>query len=104
MNVFNLDELKFSPTASLFEGLPRACVGITVFVVRTPPGMLVELHVHPYAETFVLLEGGGTWTAGDEVVELHANQMLVVPPQTPHGCSTRWASIARSCTAPRWAA
>ena len=27
----------------------------------------------------------GTWTAGDEVVELHANQMLVVPPHTPHG-------------------
>lgn len=85
MNVFNLDELKFSPTASLFEGLPRAGVGITVFVVRTPSGTSVGLHVHPYAETFVLLEGSGTWTAGDEVVELHANQMLVVPPQTPHG-------------------
>jgi mannose-6-phosphate isomerase-like protein (cupin superfamily) len=85
MNVFNLDELKFSPTASLFEGLPRAGVGITVFVVRTLPGTSVELHVHPYAETFILLEGAGTWTAGDEVVELHANQMLVVPPHTPHG-------------------
>ena len=85
MNVFNLDELKFSPTASLFEGLPRAGVGITVFVVRTLPGTSVELHVHPYAETFILLEGAGTWTAGDEVVELHENQMLVVPPQTPHG-------------------
>jgi mannose-6-phosphate isomerase-like protein (cupin superfamily) len=85
MNVFNFDELKFSPTASLFEGLPRAGVGITVFVVRTPPGASVELHVHPYAETFVLLEGAGTWTAGDEVVELHANHMLVVPPHTPHG-------------------
>jgi acyl CoA:acetate/3-ketoacid CoA transferase alpha subunit len=47
MNVFNLDELKFSPTASLFEGLLRAGVGITVFVVRTPPGTSVELHVHP---------------------------------------------------------
>lgn len=42
VDVFNLDELKFSPTASLFEGLPRAGVGVTVLVVRTPPGTLVE--------------------------------------------------------------
>ncbi len=85
MDVFHLDELKFSPTASLFEGLPRAGVGISVFVARTPPGAAVELHVHPYSETFVLFEGSGRWTAGDEVVELSANQMLVVPPETPHG-------------------
>jgi mannose-6-phosphate isomerase-like protein (cupin superfamily) len=85
MNVFDFEELQFSPTAWLFEGLPRAGVGISTFVVRTPPGRFVELHVHPYAETFVLLEGAGRWTAGDEVVELRANQMLVVPPETPHG-------------------
>jgi mannose-6-phosphate isomerase-like protein (cupin superfamily) len=85
MNVFDLDELKLSPTASLVEGLPRAGVGISVFVVRTPPGRAVELHTHPYAETFVLLEGAGRWTAGEDVVELRANQMLVVPPETPHG-------------------
>src|SRR5205085_5567421 len=83
--VFDLEELKFSPTASLFEGFPRAGIGISVFVVRTPPGKSVELHVHPYSETFVLLEGSGRWTAGDEVVELRPNQMLVVPPETPHG-------------------
>jgi mannose-6-phosphate isomerase-like protein (cupin superfamily) len=85
MNVFDLGELKFSPTASLFEGRPRAGVGISVFVVRTPPGNAVELHVHPYPETFVVLEGNGRWTAGDDVVELRANQLLVVPAETPHG-------------------
>lgn len=85
MNVFDLDDLKFSPTASLFEGLPRAGIGITAFIVRTPPGKFVELHLHPYSETFVLLEGSGRWTAGDDVLELRANQILVVPPDTPHG-------------------
>jgi len=85
MDVFNLDDMKFSPTAALFEGLPRAGVGVSVFVVRTPPGKGVDIHVHPYSETFVLLEGSGRWTAGDEAVDLHANQMLVVPPETPHG-------------------
>jgi mannose-6-phosphate isomerase-like protein (cupin superfamily) len=83
--VFDLDALKFSATASLFEGRPRAGTATTVFVVRTPPGGSVELHVHPYAETFVLLEGSGRWTAGDDVLELGANHVLVVPPETPHG-------------------
>lgn len=85
MRVFDLDDLKFSPTAALFEGQPRAGVGISMFIVRTGPGIAVELHTHPYPETFLLLEGRGRWTAGDDVVELEPNQMLVVPAETPHG-------------------
>jgi quercetin dioxygenase-like cupin family protein len=60
-------------------------VDISMFVVRTPPGRAVELHVHPYAETFLLLEGRGRWTRGEEVVELEPEDMIVVPPDTPHG-------------------
>jgi mannose-6-phosphate isomerase-like protein (cupin superfamily) len=82
---FDLAELAFSPTAWLFEGHRRAGVDISMFMTRTPPGRAVELHVHPYAETFLLLEGRGRWTAGDDVVELEPEQMLVVPPDTPHG-------------------
>jgi mannose-6-phosphate isomerase-like protein (cupin superfamily) len=83
--MFDFSELEFSPTAWLFEGKARAGTDISIFVTRTPPGRSVELHVHPYPETFVLLEGNGRWTAGDTVTELHADQMLVVPPETPHG-------------------
>jgi mannose-6-phosphate isomerase-like protein (cupin superfamily) len=81
----DLGELAFSKTAALFEGALQAGVGISIFVVRTPPGGSVELHVHPYAETFVLLEGNGRWMAEDQVVELGPDQILVVPPNTPHG-------------------
>ena len=81
----DLSELALTPPAFLFEGHRRAGVDVSMFVVRTPPGRAVELHVHPYAETFLLLEGRGRWTRGDEVVELGAEQMLVVPPDTPHG-------------------
>jgi mannose-6-phosphate isomerase-like protein (cupin superfamily) len=77
-------ELQFSPTAWLFEGA-KAGAGISMFVTRTPPGACVELHVHPYTETFLLLEGSGRWTAGDDVVELQPDHMLVVAPETPHG-------------------
>jgi mannose-6-phosphate isomerase-like protein (cupin superfamily) len=81
----NLADLAVGPTAALFEGHPRAGVDISMFVTRTPPGRTVELHVHPYAETFLLLAGRGRWTRGDEVVELEPEGMLVVPPDTPHG-------------------
>ena len=81
----DLADLAVSPTAALFEGHPRAGVDASIFVTRTPPARAVELHVHPYAETFLLLEGRGRWTRGDEVVELEPEQILVVPPDTPHG-------------------
>jgi mannose-6-phosphate isomerase-like protein (cupin superfamily)/rhodanese-related sulfurtransferase len=80
-----LSDLALGPTAFLFEGFPRAGVDISMFVTRTPPGRAVELHVHPYAETFLLLEGRGRWTRGEEVFELEPEGILVVPPETPHG-------------------
>jgi len=80
-----LADLATSPTAALFEGHPRAGVDASIFVTRTPPGRAVELHVHPYAETFLLLAGRARWTVGDDVVELAPEEIVVVPPGTPHG-------------------
>ena len=80
-----LADLALGPTASLFEGHRHAGVDGSIFVTRTPPGRAVELHTHPYAEVFVLLAGRGRWTAGEEVVELEPEQLLVVPPDTRHG-------------------
>jgi mannose-6-phosphate isomerase-like protein (cupin superfamily) len=83
--VLDLEDMRFSATAWLFEGGPRAGIGVSMFIVRTPPGTAVELHTHPYSETFLILEGHGRWTAGEHVEELQPNQMLVVPPETAHG-------------------
>jgi quercetin dioxygenase-like cupin family protein len=84
-NHLSLDALRLSATASLFEGGRHAGVGVSMFVVRTPPGQFVKLHTHPYAETFVLLEGNGRWTAGDEVIEAGPESIITVPPDTLHG-------------------
>lgn len=81
----NLSDLELSPTAALFEGEPRAGVDASMFITRTPPGRAVELHVHPYAEVFLLLAGRGRWTVGEESVELEPDQMVVVPSGTRHG-------------------
>jgi mannose-6-phosphate isomerase-like protein (cupin superfamily) len=82
---YDLDDLKFTATAALFEGKARAGIDITIFVVHTPPGKFVEMHVHPYSETFVLLRGRGRWTVGDEVAEHSPEQLIVVSADTPHG-------------------
>ena len=83
MQPTDLADLAFSKTAWLFEGGEQA--GHSIFVTRTPPGAGVGLHVHPYAETFLLLEGHGRWTVGEETFELRAEQVVVVPPDTQHG-------------------
>ncbi|MFN8149551.1 MAG: cupin domain-containing protein [Solirubrobacterales bacterium] len=86
--VLGLGEMNVSPTAALFEGDARAPgfgVDTSIFVTRTPPGGFVELHVHPYPETFILLAGNGRWTSGESAVELGPDGVIVVPADTPHG-------------------
>jgi mannose-6-phosphate isomerase-like protein (cupin superfamily) len=80
----DFEDIRIGPTSFMFEGETSGS-GVSSFIVRTPPGKFVELHVHPYPETFVLLEGRGRWTAGDIVEELEAEQIIVVPRLTPHG-------------------
>jgi mannose-6-phosphate isomerase-like protein (cupin superfamily) len=82
---YDLEDLKFTATAALFEGKARAGIDISIFVVHTPPGKFIEMHVHPYSETFVLLAGRGRWTVGDAVNEFSPEQLIVVPAETPHG-------------------
>jgi mannose-6-phosphate isomerase-like protein (cupin superfamily) len=82
---FSLADLKISPTASLFEGAKLAGVDVSFFVTRTPPGRRVGLHVHPYHEVFVLLEGQALYTRGDETIEAGPDTVIVIPPETPHG-------------------
>jgi len=82
--VLDLEDMRRGPTAWLFQG-EHVGSGVSMFIVRTPPGGFVELHTHPYPETFLLLQGRGRWTAGEEARELHPEQMLVVPPETLHG-------------------
>lgn len=77
-------DLAVSATASLFQGAD-AGTDVCVFVTRTPPGRAVDLHVHPYPETFVLLAGRGRWTVGPAAHDLMPDEIVVVRADTPHG-------------------
>src|SRR5436190_21618556 len=77
-----LADISFSPTAALWEGGKHAGTDTSIFVVRTPPGGFVELHTHPYSETFVVLAGRGRSVAGDPVAEPEPASIVVRPPGT----------------------
>ena len=89
-----LSDLALGPTAFLYEGRERGAE-ISFFVTNTPPGMGPGLHVHPYTETFLVIEGEGTFTVGDEQVVVPEGHVVFVPPETPHGFKNRTDSVLR---------
>ena len=80
--VIPLADLRFSPTAALFEG---GELGVCVFVTRYERGRGPQLHVHPYPEIFVVETGTARFTAGTEELVVEARHIVVVPADTPHG-------------------
>ena len=81
--VIALDDLRFSPTACLFEGGEQ--IGVSTFVTTYERGNKVGLHTHPYPELFVVMDGTGRFTVGDEQIDVEAGHVLIVPPETQHG-------------------
>ena len=66
-----------------FQGF-RHGAGISFIVVDAPPGSGPRLHRHPYEEVFVVQEGSVTFTAGDEIIEARAGQVVMVPAGVAH--------------------
>lgn len=60
--------------------------GATVSLIldESDPGGGPRLHRHPYDETWVVLEGHLTFTAGDERLAAGEGDIVIVPPDTPH--------------------
>lgn len=83
--VLDLESMRSSETACLFEGAKHGDgMAGSMFVTTPPPGRGPDLHVHPYAEVFLVELGEATFTVGDEEIVTAAGQVVVVPPETPH--------------------
>jgi quercetin dioxygenase-like cupin family protein len=59
--------------------------GVSIILVDTPPGRGPSLHRHQYEEVFAVQKGHVTFTIGDEERVARAGDVVVVPPNTPHG-------------------
>jgi mannose-6-phosphate isomerase-like protein (cupin superfamily) len=81
-SVIPIEDLRRSPTASLFQGGEE--IGVSIFVTAYERGQGPVLHVHPYPEAFVVQAGTGVFTVGDEEVEVTGGHIVVVPADTPH--------------------
>ena len=87
-----LDVVPFSvgddPTAQARLGLPiSAATGSpnTVVYLEVDAGMRIPLHTHTADEVFVVLQGNGIVTAGDEQWEASAGALVVAPAFSRHG-------------------
>jgi mannose-6-phosphate isomerase-like protein (cupin superfamily) len=82
--VVETESLRQSPTAALFEGAEFGGIAASSFILSTPPGAGPSLHVHPYAEVFVVLHGQVTFRVGDRTIEAHGGQIVIGPARVPH--------------------
>jgi quercetin dioxygenase-like cupin family protein len=85
--VFPLEDLRRSPTALLFQG--REDISVSMFVTEYQSGGGPDLHLHPYAEMFLVETGFATFTVGEDEHRVEAGNIVVVPPETPHGFKNR---------------
>ena len=48
------------------------------------PGTGPRLHVHPYDETFIVIEGRARFFVGDDMIEAQAGEVVLGPKAVPH--------------------
>jgi mannose-6-phosphate isomerase-like protein (cupin superfamily) len=77
-------DLPGSERARRFEGKEHDATA-SFFVNTHAPGEGPSLHVHPYEEIFILLDGQATFRRGDGEIDAQAGEIVIVPPNTPHG-------------------
>lgn len=91
--VVPLEDLRRSATASLFEGGDH--IPVSIFVTRYERGEGPDLHLHPYAEAFVVETGTAVFTVGDDQLVVTEGHIVVVPPETPHGFKAAGDEVLR---------
>ena len=84
--VVPFDEIRLTPTGRSRRFLgERHGSSVSFFVVDGKEGDGPGPHTHPYDETFVVLDGGATFTVDGQDVEAAAGTVLVVPAGAVHG-------------------
>ena len=81
--VIDMADLARGENTGEFQGYHLGA-GVSFILIDAPPGSGPRLHKHPYEEVFVVQEGKATFTAGDDVIEAKAGQVVVVPAGVAH--------------------
>jgi quercetin dioxygenase-like cupin family protein len=95
MSVVRMESLPDSGNSYRFEGTAHDAP-VSFFILHTKPGEGPGPHRHPYAETFIVLEGQATFTVGDKTLEAREGDILVAPADTPHAFVNSGPDLLRS--------
>jgi mannose-6-phosphate isomerase-like protein (cupin superfamily) len=66
-------------------GADHGGAGICVIFNESQPGKGPSQHKHPYEEVFITLEGEATFVVDGREIVAGPNDVVIVPPDTPHG-------------------
>jgi quercetin dioxygenase-like cupin family protein len=84
MYVVAQQDLPFVGMSHQFIGADHGQVGISVYLVNSPPGRGTKLHRHPYDEIAYIIEGRVRWTLNGVEREGGPGDVLVVKAGEPH--------------------
>lgn len=82
--VINRDDLPYIGSSHELQGYLHGEVPSSLIFFDGAPGSGPELHRHPYAEIFLVLEGDAIFTVGEATAEATAGQILIAPAGVPH--------------------
>jgi mannose-6-phosphate isomerase-like protein (cupin superfamily) len=66
-------------------GADHGGAGVCLIFADNEPGHGPGQHTHPYEEVFVTLEGEATFVVDGREIVAGPNEVVIVPPNTPHG-------------------
>jgi quercetin dioxygenase-like cupin family protein len=81
--VVDLEPLKSSSGTARMTGEAHG-LGLSLITVDGKPGDGPELHVHPYPETFVVVEGTVRFVVGDDEIVATGGMVVIGPAHVPH--------------------
>jgi mannose-6-phosphate isomerase-like protein (cupin superfamily) len=71
-----------------YSGLPGG-PGVSIIIESTTEeGVGPRLHLHHYAETFIIRRGSAVFTIGGKEIVGTAGQIILLPAETPHKFTT----------------
>lgn len=72
---------------------------ITTSLVEMQPGGKQHIHAHPNEQTYMILEGHGVMTVGEETLEVSQGESIFIPSGRPHGLRNNSKSMLRYLSA-----
>lgn len=95
MSFLDLKQLPFIGMSYNFVGETQGAP-FSAYIVNAPPGEGPPLHTHPYVEVGFIVEGTARFTIGNEIREVNAGGVVVIPVNTPHRFVNAGGDILRS--------